>query len=399
MNKTKKSGLFTVLLLLLQHLSLASSTISTPRDNHHLQSTNTEELFADGENSRTKKKNIPLVPKPNDGVPGLTSLPLRYSGGKHPVLREFISDHPSGSSHPSKEELVGTKKDIVVQPPATNYVSDPYASFVPPNQEGVGMNNAPSHRASKRFELYPKWFSNKVPSIFGKRFSKTYYYPFDGNVVKSRDTIARSPSHHFTAGASLSTSRRRVHSLPMSYMQGAMPAPIHINAMNGATSVLGRHRRKQRVGGPVSMLPIDLYGGAGDGVNGAAGLNAMISPIAPSSSYGGDAFVGGSPQMTSSRFGGINSFRGGEGMGHIGVMDIPDESYQPQSPFMGGGNNGFPGYPMTRVPNGLMQQMEPEVYQPPMSSEYIKNTHLKMNSWLLEASQISDCYFFFHRRT
>ena len=304
-----------LLFLVYLHLTLVSSS-ATPRD-LHLRKTSE----ADDAAVRDKKKNIPLVPKPNEGVPGLTSLPLKYSGGKHPVLHEFISDHPV-------EELVGTKKDTVMQPPATAFV-DPYASSIIPNKEEAATETV-SHKSSKRFELYPKWFSNKVPSIFGKRFSKNYYYPFDGNVVKSRDTIARSPHHIGTVRG-----RHTAHSLPMSYMQAA-PAPIHIQ--NG----VGRRRRQHAMAMmPIGVSPSEIYGNQ----------DVAASP------YGGSYIDGG--VIGQNQFG--NAAFGGD-VGPGGAMNLPNEPYQPS--FMG--NGGYQGYPMRRVPYGLMQRMNPDMYQPSM---------------------------------
>ena len=328
------------------HLILASSspTISIPKD-QHLRKTSKPDDTGD-DISREKKKNIPLVPKPNEGVTGLTSL--KYSGGKHPVLHEFVSDHPT------TEELVGTKKDTVMQPPATNYV-DPYASFIQPTDEG-GVADATgliSHKPSKRFELYPKWFSNKVPSIFGKRFSKNYYYPFDGSsgggVVKSRNTIAQSPhGRHMRVAAAAGSRLRSAHSLPMSYMQQGMPAPIHIQAGGGIGMGLVGRRRPHT--GAVAMMPIgvpaEIYGG------GAANPDIAASP------YAGNVLGGGV-------YGGPNQFGApglGTGLGApVGVMDLPDDAGM-----IGNGYSSYggPGYPMRQVPHGLMQRMNPDMYQP-----------------------------------
>lgn len=317
------------------HMILASSsTTSIPKDQHLRKTSKADDTTSD-DISREKKKNIPLVPKPNEGVTGLTSL--KYSGGKHPVLHEFVSDHPATA------EVVGTKKDTVVQPPATNYV-DPYASIIPPMTESGGVEDPTpgvvSHKPSKRFELYPKWFSNKVPSIFGKRFSKSYYYPFDGSsggAVKSRNTIAPSPHGRRMRVAAVGSRMRAAHSLPMSYMQQAVPASIHIQAGGGIGMGLSQRRLH---GGAVAMMPIgvpaELYGSA--------------NPDVAASPYAGNVIGGGVY--------GPNQFSAAGLGAPIGVMDLSND--------MGySGPAGVVGdYPMRQVPHGLMQRMNSDMYQP-----------------------------------
>ena len=226
--------------------------------------------------NQEKKTNIPLVPTTTSDDKTPSAAAAHLSIERHPVVHEYVSDR----AHDTRAE----KKHSI--PVVVN--SDPYASIK------VDKINK---RASKRFELYPKWFSNKVPSIFGKRFSKNYYYPFIANnkIGRSRDTIARRYGM-----------KSRVHELPVSWLA---PAGNRI-----------RSRSFRRRGS--AYIPI----GAMEPATGFS-MKGALSP-----------YEYGPPHLR---------FRGE-------MVDIPDTVL----PY------NHHGYSMSRVPHGLMQRMNPAMYEP-----------------------------------
>ena len=174
---------------------------------------------------------------------------------------------------------------------------------------------------NKRFELYPKWFSNKVPSMFGKSFSRSYYYPFGGNgnkVVRSRDNIARSNI--------MAVSKSNAHELPMSWLE-----PHHrqtISSFPRQVSASPFHIRPD--GRPLKVIP-------------------RIERL----SYGARG----------------HQVRLGNAIGE--VVDIPDEELPIQRHHR---------YVIKNVPYGLMQRMNPNIYAPMQGIHHFNDFLLIYNS-------------------
>jgi len=252
----------------------------------------TTNVVASSQNEDQKKTNIPLVPTAIDEnriatVPSSTTVHL--NSGKHPVVHEYVSDRVP-TTRPEKKHSI---------PMVVN--TDPYASIEIDKQ------------ASKRFQLYPKWFSNKVPSIFGKRFSKNYYYPFIANnkIGRSRDNIARHAAM-----------KSHVHELPASWL-----APSH-------------HRSRA----------IHIRRGGGRSFRRGVSRYIPVGAMEPNVGYTSGGTI--SPY----EYGPSQLQLSGE------MVDIPDAIL----PY-----NRHRGYSMSRVPHGLMQRMDPSVYQPLPSKIHI----------------------------
>lgn len=80
---------------------------------------------------------------------------------------------------------------------------------------------------SRRFNLYPRWFSNSIPTLFGKHFARRYYKPY-GSIESSgsastRHHIIRSSSRGPAASkdGSRSSGSAVYHELPMSWLGDA----------------------------------------------------------------------------------------------------------------------------------------------------------------------------------
>ncbi|XP_057308880.1 fibropellin-1-like [Hydractinia symbiolongicarpus] len=144
-----------------------------------------------------KRKNIPFAPE-------VTADDIKRQSLEHPIVHAYVSDRPKNTK-PHKKTVIPAGKNLVYD--IHDGPNDGYAEL--------------DHDVSKRFELYPKWFSHKIPRLFGKHFAKRYYHPF--GTVSNRDQIARSKVKTATG------SKRNYHMLPASWMHSPQLGNYHHN--------------------------------------------------------------------------------------------------------------------------------------------------------------------------
>lgn len=284
-----------------------------------------------------KKKNIPVVP------PEASALHFRFenNNGEHPVIREFVSDRP---------KMDAKKKKKMNIPSFDQKLSSEEGN------EGV----------SKRFDLYPKWYSQRIPTMFGKRFAKSYFHPFSHRQISSRDRIARRMP--INSG---------VHELPMSWLQPQQKQSIGVNRRvfaglpAGNIKVPGLARAGYtRIPGIVGTGVMPDIEGANSGIPGLVGGNSGVPSIAgantiiPGVSEGNGELSGiaggGNVLLPSAAYAGGVFPQMGSAVPEL--VDLPDEPLRQHG--------------MRTIPYELMNRLNPSFYEPtePTAGKYFNVT-------------------------
>lgn len=299
------------------------------------------------DNTVEKKKNIPVEP------PEAAALHFRYNyNGEHPVIRAFVSDRPKylrkkadipASERMDESEMYHRKKaDIPVSEKMDE--SEMYhreKADIPSSermQEYETLHPRIENRVSKRFDLYPKWYSQRIPTMFGRTFAKTYFHPFTRKRVSSRDHIARIARHRSPLNGGL-------HELPMSWLEPHHQHTIHMTGEKSLTGVMGGGVMGRNAMGGNVMGGNAIDGGVIDG--GVIGENVMSGGV-----MGGNPMfaphIGRNAMLAASHTGEILPPQLGGPVPE--VVDLPDETLHQHG--------------MRAIPYELMNRLNPNFYEP-----------------------------------
>ena len=111
------------------------------------------------------------------------------------------------------------KDNHLVRPKLTSRMYAPGSGSTRKLKSKSPLKRARLGTASRRFELYPRWYSRSVPSLFGKEFARHYYKPYQRQQPQAVGGSARHIIGHHRKPHTRSGSV--FHELPLSWMTGS----------------------------------------------------------------------------------------------------------------------------------------------------------------------------------
>ena len=133
-------------------------------------------------------------------------------------VKSIDEENHSGYLQRKDRKTIIPLEGIVFAKVKDNHVIKPKLSsrFFPTKRKSKIHVKPRLSRLSRRFELYPRWFSNSIPNLFGKHFARRYYKPF-GSIQSGSEARHHILHRHRKPRTHTGTI---FHDLPVSWMTG-----------------------------------------------------------------------------------------------------------------------------------------------------------------------------------